>query len=402
MSGVDSYDFPVAFRGYDKESVDAGIAELRKRLDDQATGKTADQDAEKQLENLRLELQSERVRADEAEARLESLSDEMRELAESSGSKDISHFEEILRVAEQQADQLSASAVKQAERLIAEVKEANAREVQEARSEAQRIINEANYQAEQIRFQIESEATAKQQANEERLRQAEEKIALAEQEGAVIRSEAERLAALTRQQAIDEVEGMQSDAATLLNEARTRAAELDVTTNRKQSEAQQEFLRLHNDAVAHAQRITADANESVEAALARSAHIGEQIKASEELAKSQAQQIVSEAKQQANTVLSSARGNATELIEQVREHVKGLLRDAEDRARALRHQQQQLKSFVGDIEPLLGVDVILGLTVDENADSAPAKKKRGGKNPTESAEAAQTAETPTEAVPTEN
>jgi cell division septum initiation protein DivIVA len=355
---ADFADFAVVFRGFDREKVSQHINILNEIIEQQ-----------------RIDCELAQAEVAECKQRIERLVEEVQGLSDGvDATQDFSAFQEIIRVAEEQATQLSANAVKQADRLLEEVKVKIHKDLQEAENEAHRVIENAQYRAEQIVLRVDTEVEAQQLAADERLRQADEQVLQAEREAAVMRSEAERLAALTRSQAATESDELRGDAARILHEARLRQEELDIGTKRKYDDAQQEFLRLHNDAVAHAHRITSDANEAVSSAIVHAQYIGEQNKLSEELAKTESIRIVSEAKRQAQLILQDARSQTSELVSVVRAHTKNILLDAEERTRALRFQQHQMNSFVGEVESILGRELVAGLTVDEIIDAATAEK----------------------------
>ncbi|MCG3024517.1 hypothetical protein KZ310_35000, partial [Escherichia coli] len=58
-----------------------------------------------------------------------------------------------------------------------------------------------------------------------------------------------------------------AEAEEAVREHRMRGLELEESLTRRQDDAQQEFLVLHNQAVAHAERITQDANDQVDSSL---------------------------------------------------------------------------------------------------------------------------------------
>ena len=84
---------------------------------------------------------------------------------------------------------------------------------------------------------------------------------------------------------------MRSEAERILRDARARQLELEAAAKRRQEEAQQEFLRLHNHAIQHAERITGDANDKVASALQHANHIAEQAQAFEDLSRAQATHV---------------------------------------------------------------------------------------------------------------
>ena len=145
-----------------------------------------------------------------------------------------------------------------------------------------------------------------------------------------------------------------------------RVLEFEETLTRRQDDAQQEFLVLHNQAVSHAERITSDANAQVAASLEHAQRISNKAEDYERLMRAQAQQIDADARVKAQQTIDRAREKAQKIVDTVTGHSNDVLRDAEDRARQLRWQQQQMTSFMAEVRELIRPD---GLKV---ADPAPS------------------------------
>jgi vacuolar-type H+-ATPase subunit H len=105
--------------------------------------------------------------------------------------------------------------------------------------------------------------------------------------------------------------------------------------------------------VAHAERITTDASEQVSAALEHARRIGARADDYERLARAQAEQVEADAQVRAREILDDAGDKARRIADTISAHSVGVLRDAEDRARDLRWQQQQLDSFLAEMGELL-------------------------------------------------
>src|SRR5690606_8258911 len=113
---------------------------------------------------------------------------------------------------------------------------------------------------------------------------------------------------------------------------------------------------LHNQAVAHAERITNDANEQVESALEHSKRISAKADDYERLMRSQAGAIEADAQVRARETLDRARVKAQKIVSTVIGHTTDVLRDSEDRTRQLRWQQQQLNGFMAEVRELIRPD----------------------------------------------
>ncbi len=192
------------------------------------------------------------------------------------------------------------------------------------------------------------------------------RLSQAEQEAAAIRTEAEKGAAALRALVSRETAQDRADAEAAVREMRARVLEFEESLTRRQDDAQQEFLVLHNQAVAHAERITADANEQVAASLEHAKRISAKAEDYERLARAQAAQVEADANVRANEQLDRARDKAQRIIDLVTTHSTGVLRDAEDRTRQLRWQQHEMSSFMAGVKELIRGEVPLD---EEDADS---------------------------------
>lgn len=385
---TDVQEFAQSFRGYDKAQVDAEIDRLRSALDQsRSSAQAAAQQTEAQLANHRddmsaaerritgletdlIEMQS---RLQAAESRAELLGQQ----ATAGDDESPARFQEILRVAEEQASALIDNAVQQADRIVDDARKQIEKDRAVADEESQRVREEAKHEERQARLRIETERTAHVAEIEQREATLGEQVSRAESEAAVLVGEAERATAALRQQTTQEADAMKAEAERILRDARARELELDAAVKRRQDEAQQEFLRLHNHAIAHAERITSDANEKVASALRHANHISEQAQAFEDLAKAQATHVERASVTKANAILHEARQRAQTIVDSVLSHSKDVLHEAEDRARTLRFQQQQLTGFRAELQQLMQIAEATRAALptqgdDDDASAAPA------------------------------
>ena len=212
---------------------------------------------------------------------------------------------------------------------------------------------QAQHDAQQVRLKIDTELTAHQARVEREAAHAAEKVSQAEREAAAIRSEAEKGAAVLRSTVARETARDRSEAEEAVRELRLRALEFEASLTRRQDDAQQEFLVLHNQAVAHAERITQDANEQVTASLEHAQRVSAKAEDFERLMRAQSQQIEADAQLRAREHLDRAHVKAERIIDLVTTHSQSVLRDAEDRTRQLRWQQHQLMSFMAEVKELI-------------------------------------------------
>lgn len=387
---VPSARFTTAFRGYDKDEVDAAVAELTAQVREQGAqiaalaeqGRSADRSsaetaasieqmsadlaeakaeaatlrtqAGKTLKRLQAELSAAEARAKTAEQRIDTLAEEIAGSDEEAPGRH--QFEEVLRVAEDQASVLVRNASVQGERLLeaARIEVENRRK--ESLAEGAAIRAEAQHDAQQVRLRIDTELTAHEATIARESAHAAEKVAQAEQEAAAVRSEADKGAAALRSTVARETTLARSEAEDAVKELRMRALEFESSLTRRQDDAQQEFLVLHNRAVAHAERITQDANDQVAASLDHAQRIAAKADDFERLMRAQSQQIEADAHLRSREKLEQARIKAQKIVETVTTLSQAALRDAEDRTRDLRWQQQQLMSFMAEVKELIRPD----------------------------------------------
>lgn len=360
--------FDQAFRGYDRIQVDEALGAMRQELAElRSASEQATLATEARVQHLTEDLDAAISRADQAEARMLRLAQQVQTLDDESEDDDTEsgdaeegrqtrvRFAEILRVAEDQASTLVHNASTASERILDEANAERDRIRKDAQEEAARVLQEAQHEAELARRRSETEQTAHRARIETELGSLGEKVSQADREAQVLLGEAERAAAAMRAQAQRETDDLKLDADRIVREAKARRIELDAAITRRQDDAQQEFLRLHSQAVAHAERITADANDKVASALAHATHVAEQSEAYEQLSKAQAAQIEASAKARASSMLDEARQRSQAIVDTVTKHTKDVLRDAEDRTRSLRYQQTQLHGFMAEVQSLMHV-----------------------------------------------
>lgn len=385
--------FTQAFRGYEKAEVDAAIATMREQLgrisrdlddaDERRRSEIAElkqqhdraladalADADTRAAQLEDELAAWKAQADDAAGQIAVLTSELTEAPEGVGEpQSRQQFEAVLRVAEEQASVLIHNAATQAERLLQAAREEADGKRTELAADVARITAQAQQDADQVRLRIDTELTAHEARLERESAHAAEKVVQAEREAATVRTEAEKGAAALRAMVTRETTDMRAEAERDVREMNARVLEFEETLTRRQDDAQQEFLVLHNQAVAHAERITSDANEQVAASLEHAQRISAKADDYERLMRTQAQAIEAEAQAKARDTLDRARAKAQKIVETVTGHTTGVLRDAEDRTRQLRWQQQQLSSFMAEVRELIRPHGVLTAPATDDIDT---------------------------------
>ena len=393
--------FATAFRGYDKDEVDTAVAELEARarstaeqlsalkqnqrrasavvaqtrekiaaleIELEAANRerneavdrlasavtTATAESRDAVAALEAELAAARARASASEQRVQALTEEL--VGATDDTPNGQQFEEILRVAEEQANVLLRNATVQGERLLEAARAEIESRRKDAQAEADAILSQAQHEAQQVRLRIDTELTAHRSTIEREAAHAAEKVSQAEREAAAIRTEAEKGAAALRSMVARETAEARAEAEEAVRELRVRALDFEASLTRRQDDAQQEFLVLHNQAVAHAERITQDANEQVAASLDHAQRVSAKAEDFERLMRAQAQQIEADAHLRAREQLDQARVKAQRIIDLVTTQAQTVLRDAEDRTRQLRWQQHQLMSFMAEVKEMIRPD----------------------------------------------
>ncbi len=378
MSEYGADDFPLAFRGYEKEHVDRFIRQLKDRID---LAETQNSLVSEDVRRLQGEVMAANARADDAEGRLERLAAEVHTL-EQGQQEDAAprvEFEQILRVAEDQANEMIANAVKQGEKFTQEARAEAEKIIQDAQDEAGQIRQQAQHELEQARIRIETEQTAARAQIEQDAAVAAQEVQQAQQEAAATHSEAERDAAAIRARAEADAQQVSEQAQRQAAEARARQLEFETALTRREDQAQQEFLALHNQAVAHSERIIQDANEKVQRALEHSQRVETNAKAFEAAAHAQADSVIANARTRAGEIIEGARARAQAIIDTVVAHAKAAGQDAEDRARSLRAQQQSLQSFLTEVNGLVGgiEDYQRSTALADDASEVPTSEEPG-------------------------
>lgn len=378
--------FTASFRGYDKAEVDSALSTLRNQLQqakaDLAAAEARHEDDVESLreqeriarEDLEAELLTAKAKAAETEQQVATLTNELVDTPRADGQEAPSReqFEAILRVAEEQANVLIQNAAVQADRLMAAAREEVTTQRADADADVERIIAQAQHDADQVRLKIDTEYTAHEATIEREAAHAAEKVHQATQEATAIRTEAEKGAAALRSLVTRETTQLRADAEREVREMNARVLEFEETLTRRQDDAQQEFLVLHNQAVAHAERITTDANEQVAASLEHAQRISGKADDYERLMRAQAQTIEADAQVRARDTLDRARVKSQKIVDSVTSHTSSVLRDAEDHARQLRWQQQQLASFMAEVRELIRPDGIFSDEAGKTAASSTA------------------------------
>ncbi|WP_195706620.1 cell division initiation protein [Paramicrobacterium fandaimingii] len=381
---VDQPAFTVAFRGYDKDEVNTAVADLSARLQRATTSldeallrhreevERARSESSTTSTELEEELAVAQARAADAEKQVQTLTAEMLERPaddDDEGEEQARpQFEAVLRVAEEQANAIIQNATIQAERLLSAARDQEKSRRAALDADIARITAQAEQDADQVRLKMDTEYTAHEARIEREQAHVDEKVTHAEREAATIRTEAEKGAASLRALVTRETTAQRTEAEREVTEMNARVLEFEETLTRRQDDAQQEFLVLHNQAVAHAERITSDANEQVASSLEHAQRISTRADDYEKVMRAQASQIEADSQLQSRATLERAQVKAKKIVDTVIDHSTTVLRDAEDRTRELRWQQQQLTSFMAEVRELIRPENVASAAVLQEID----------------------------------
>ena len=317
---ADEAEFPVVMRGYDRDVIDDTIRDLRRQLLQIST----------QNAQLVTELREANERASKAEQQLA-------ETAAPSYASVGARAALILSTAEEQALQIVAEAHAERERILAELD----LELEELRSEAKKyyesLVTEATRRAERLA------ATAKadydeivEQGRREAVRLVEEAVREAGATRGAIATEVARMRATAKR----ELEATKTKferelserkliaqnnlnrsldaqlAAELITEQARIDLELELTARRAQAE--EEYLRKHQEAVAATQKYLTEANDVLSQARLRAQAAALEAETLEAAAKAVNSRVKEEARAKAEAILVAAEAEARSIISDAR------------------------------------------------------------------------------------
>jgi len=348
-------EFPTALRGYDRGSVDDAIRDLKKELLSNST----------QAAQLAVELR-------ETSALLAQAKQELAEVGEPSyagvGAKAaliLSSAEDIATrlVADAQAektrlleetnlqieelhgeakgyyDALVAEAQRRVDRMQAQARADYGELMAKARNEAAVIVSEATREAGAIRGATATEvaklrAAAKREVETTKTR--------------VERDLAERKLIAQR----DNTKKIDQEAAEALVSERARIdLELELTARRDEAEA--EYLRKHQEAVATTQKYLDDANAQLSLALTRTNTARLEAETLEAAARSMTKSVTENARAKAEATIASAEAEARQIISDAHKQATLSLREAENRLRKIVTERDAIAGYLENLQALV-------------------------------------------------
>ena len=354
MSGEDPL-FPVVMRGYERDAVDRSILELRKELI-QVSGQSA------QLAN---ELK-------DAQAQLDAANAALTEAADPTYSGVGAKAALILSTAEDQAIKLTQDAQRDVERsrktlndeienLRGEAKGYYDSLVAEAQRRADRILAAARGDYEDLLSKARSDAA---RLSEESLRDAGAIRGAISTEVARMRATANReiearKATVDRDLAEQKLiayressRGLDADAANALVTKQARIdLELELTARRQEAEA--EYLRKHQEAVAATQKYLDDANSQLASALTRSGAARLEAETLEAAAISINQQTTDIARKKADAIIAAAEAESREILSKTQSEIEKKYAAEKSRLEKLQSERESVEVYLRNLRNVL-------------------------------------------------
>lgn len=317
---IHEHKIPTELRGYAKHEVDR----LLRNLD--ATIEQLTQDRET------LSAQLESLKGDFAATKnaLEKLQQNKPNFA-GLGSK----FEEVLRVAETQAEKMLTEAKAEAELITNETNTAVKRRLHESEEQATRLVEEAEARAKEIRLSAESSAAEQTARASQRLAESVEKLTAAKREAAKIRSDAEQDVVQLKLDTQEQLDQQRRELHRLREETEHRVLAADHEIAAKLEEAEIKHAQIHDEATLSAQALLEQANAKAVEINRRAQEVAQE----SEMLHARVQAFVAERE-------DTSRKLATDLIDSAQRHADEITRDIEEfsdhiLARALTKLEQQ-------------------------------------------------------------
>jgi hypothetical protein len=126
-------------------------------------------------------------------------------------------------------------------------------------------------------------------------------------------------------------------------------------------DAERERLALHEEAIAHVQRITEEASERLAVLTNQAGELSAQAEEYLSQSRARAEVILQAARNSATNTITRARARAEQLTVRFAEHNGELLRDTESRLGLLEEQRRIVDEFALELRALSSSDVMVSL-----------------------------------------
>lgn len=359
-------DFTIVLRGYERTQVDSYIERLTARLDQLI-------DARDRADNSSSDG---RERIAELEQKLNQTQRQLEEAAKPTLSGLGTRVEQLLRLAEEQANDHRDDAKREAEKLIAAAHLESKEVVEKARAVATAVKTAAEREAKATRDAAEREASdlrstatrevealrADAERDTSQLRAATdhevaELRATADREIATLRATAEREIIEIRNEAAREAEEKRAAASKLLTkakekrEAELQALELELAERREKAE--REEGERHDAAIAATQKLVTDAEQRAKNADARAKETEARADTRRKESEAEASETMAKAKSFADRTMADARSEAEQLLFEARTHAEVTKQTAEREVADLTRQRDTVTAQLNQLREML-------------------------------------------------
>lgn len=345
---MENEQFTIAFRGYDKDEVDRVLAELRAELE--------------HVRDYNFTAGSE---VDMLKSEIETLKAKLKKGGGGGYAELGAQFEQTLRLAEDQAKKLVADAGQDAIRIRETAKAESELLTRKAQEKADKVISEAENKARESIMAAEREVAEMLTSAKNATSEANEKISTAQREAAAIKSEGERYAAELRAQVHRETEEARALATELAQRTAQARVELEAEIKTKRDEAEQETLRIYQDAVSQAQAATDEGNAALAEASTRSAELIAEAERVHRETNDAATKQLEDAQRTAANLINQSRRRAEMLARKAEGYATSAMRDSEERLGRMKMERAELEEFLSTMRNLMSTESMIA--ADENA-----------------------------------
>jgi DivIVA domain-containing protein len=348
-------DFPTALRGYDKGAVDDALRDLRKEILSLSA----------QNSQLATELRESQAKLTEALNQLKevgepsyagvgakaalvlSTSEEMaaRHLAEARGER-----ERLLNLTQAEIEELRNEAKGYYDALVAEAQRRSERVMGQARVDADDLMNETRSEAARLTAEANREAGATRGATATEVAKLR---AAARRDTESLKARVERDLAerklLANRDHTRELD--MTRAHELVSEQARIDLELELTARRQ--EAEEEYLRKRQEAVATTQKYLDDANAQLSLALARVNAARLEAETLEAAARSTTKNLIDQARARGEAAIAAAEAESRSIISEATLKSAVRIREAEARLNQLYVEQESASIFLKNLKSLV-------------------------------------------------
>ena len=348
-------DFPLVMRGYDRALVDDTIRDFRKEILNLTTLNTQLATELREAQNKLLLLESElaentapsyagvgakaaQILANAEELALKLVADAQSERDAILGSVE-SEIEQKKVDAQEFYDELVAEANRRADRIINSAKADYDETMAKAKLEAERLVDEAMREAGAIRGASATEVA--------RMR------ATAKRDIEVKQSEADR--ALAERKLIAERQFIQPISQALVDSVISEQARIDLglELTARRAEAEAEYQRKYQEAVAATQKYLDDANSQLQTAMNRVAIARLEAETLEAQARSANKKSAEDARQKADRIVGNAEVEARAILTSAQSRVAQRLQQLEAEERKFNHERESILAYLENLKQVI-------------------------------------------------